>query len=100
MDDTSSVRGRPLNYVKALSFLLALTSIACVQALSQADIDSIHDAQQLDLMIYNKAPNTPSGQLARAAYCANKAVLDRNDAGTCTDGSCPFVANNITCGAK
>ena len=68
-----------LSWVGILFFSLGF--YACVDALSTADFNSLHDSQQLTLLIYNTTDAGPTRAEARAAFCANDAVLRRNDAG-------------------
>ena len=63
--------------------IATLCLCSCVAALSNADIDSLHDTQKLNLEIYRSSgPSTIPGALSRAAFCSDEAVLRRNDAST------------------
>jgi hypothetical protein len=60
--------------------VLGAALTGCVAALSSADVASLRDAEQLDLLIYSEVPSGEARAVARASFCATAAVLRRNDA--------------------
>jgi hypothetical protein len=65
---------------------MAVLLFGCVEALSDVDVASLHDAQRVDLAIYRDVDSGEARALARASFCSSDAVLRRNDASVIDSG--------------
>ena len=74
--------------------LLVLTVAACGGGLAVEDVDSLVDAQRLNLRAYEVSDGGAVRAFSRAAFCSVAAVLRRQDAGPIDAG------DTITCGAR